>query len=59
LTYQKTDETIPFYIPENIVAEKGNMYNPIYRNSEKFYNFSLEKNESLRPPSSNSLSEIK
>lgn len=41
LTYQKWEEDTPFLIPENILAEKGNMYNPDYRNSEKFYNFSI------------------
>lgn len=41
LTYEKTDPNIELRIPDNIVAEKWNMYHPDIRNSEKFHNFTI------------------
>jgi len=44
LVYEKTDANTELRIPDNIIAEKWNMYHPNIRNSEKFYNFTLPKN---------------
>lgn len=43
-TYEKKDENTSIRLPENIVANSWNMYNPRYENSEKFINFTLGEN---------------
>jgi hypothetical protein len=41
LAYEKNDNDSQFIIPDNIIAEKWNMYDPDIRNSEKFINFRI------------------
>lgn len=47
ITYEKKDKNTSIRLPENIIANKWNMYNPIYANSEKFINFVLPGEKKL------------